>query len=42
MKEMDILIDSLNEYQKALKENDSETLMRLFDEGRKIKKEVDG
>ena len=42
MKEMDILIDSLNEYQKALKENDSETLMRLFDEGRKIKKEADG
>ena len=42
VQELDILIDSLAKYRKALDENDKDTLMRLLAEGVKIKEEVDG
>ena len=40
--EIDILIDELNKYRKALDEEDSTEMERLLDEGRRIKEEVDG
>ena len=40
--ELDTLIASLNQYRKALEEEDFPTLCRLLDEGRRIKEEVDG
>ena len=40
--ELDTLISSLEAYQKALREEDSETLRQLLDDGRRIKEEVDG
>lgn len=40
--EIDILINELNKYRKALEEADSEEMERLLDEGRRIKEEVDG
>ena len=42
LKELDILIDSLSQYKTAIKDNDSDGLIRLLDEGRKRKEEVDG
>ena len=40
--ELDTLIRSLEAYQKALREEDSETLRQLLEDGRRIKEEVDG
>lgn len=40
--ELDTYIESLKTYQKALQEQDMDTLVRLLDEGRKRKEEVDG
>ena len=40
--ELDTLIASLNQYRKALEEEDFPALCRLLDEGRRIKEEVDG
>lgn len=40
--ELDTYIDSLKAYQKALQEQDMDTLTRLLDEGRQRKEEVDG
>ena len=40
--ELDTVIRSLEAYQKALREEDSETLRQLLDDGRRIKEEVDG
>jgi len=42
LKEMDILIENLNAYRKAVAENDSATLEKLFLEGKLLKEEVDG
>ena len=40
--ELDIYIESLTAYRKALAENDETTLIALLEEGRKRKEEVDG
>jgi prephenate dehydrogenase len=40
--EIDIIIAALQEYRKAIAENDGETLRKLLDDGRKRKEEVDG
>ena len=40
--ELDTYIESLQTYQKALQEQDMDTLIRLLDEGRQRKEEVDG
>lgn len=40
--EIDFLIKSLTEYKTAIQNGDRETLVRILDEGRKRKKEVDG
>ena len=40
--ELDVLIDHLTQYRTAMAAEDSETLCRLLDEGRRIKEEVDG
>lgn len=40
--EVDGLIRSLNEYKTAMETDDKETLVRLLDEGRRRKEEVDG
>ena len=40
--ELDTYIESLKTYQKALLEQDIDTLVRLLDEGRRRKEEVDG
>ena len=40
--ELDTYMESLKTYQKALQEQDMDTLVRLLDEGRKRKEEVDG
>lgn len=42
IKELDFLIDRLGEYRKAIDENDYDTLVRILDEGRMRKKEIDG
>ena len=42
MNELDILIDSLGQYRAAIENGDEETLIRILDEGRKRKEEVDG
>jgi len=42
IKEIDILISSLNEYKTALENADRQTLVRLLDEGRRRKEEIDG
>lgn len=42
LKELSFYINSLTDYQKAIESNDKETLIRLLDEGRSRKKEVDG
>ena len=41
-KELDFLIDELNDYKKAIKTGDSEKLCALLEEGRRRKEEVDG
>lgn len=40
--ELNMFIDSLNEYKEAMENNDMEKLVRILDEGRKRKEEVDG
>ena len=40
--ELDYYIDSLKQYQQAIRENDMEKLVQLLDEGKKRKEEVDG
>lgn len=40
--ELDILINSLTQYKNAIEDKDEETLIRILDEGRKRKEEVDG
>ena len=42
LSELEYYIGSLQQYQKAISEDDEETLIRLLDEGRKRKEEVDG
>ena len=42
VKEIDFLINSLTEYKNAIEKGDKQTLVRILDEGRKRKKEVDG
>lgn len=42
MKELDIFISSLTEYRRAMENNDLPELVRLLDEGRRLKEEVDG
>lgn len=42
LKELDFYIQSLQEYQKAITEDDEDSLIRLLDEGKKRKEEVDG
>ena len=41
IEEIDILMDHLREYREALKERDRERLIKLLDDGRRIKEEVD-
>lgn len=40
--ELDYYIDSLKQYQQAIRDKDMEKLVRLLDEGKKRKEEVDG
>ena len=40
--ELDYYIDSLRQYQQAIRDKDMEKLVRLLDEGKKRKEEVDG
>lgn len=42
LNELDFYIDSLSQYRKAIAEQDKDTLLRLLDEGRNRKKEIDG
>lgn len=42
LKELDVFISNLNAYKDAIANNNSEALIRLLDEGRKRKEEVDG
>ena len=42
LEELSFYINSLNEYKMAIESNDEETLIRILDEGRKRKEEVDG
>ena len=42
LKELNCLIDNLNEYKPAMENDDEDELVRLLDEGRRIKAEVDG
>ena len=42
LKEIDCYIKHLSQYKAAMEENDEETLIRLLDEGKKRKEEVDG
>ena len=40
--ELDTYIENLKQYQKAIRDNDMDTLVTLLDEGKKRKEEVDG
>ena len=40
--ELDYYIDSLRQYQQAIRDHDMEKLVQLLDEGKKRKEEVDG
>jgi prephenate dehydrogenase len=40
--ELDTYIENLNAYKRALQQRDTDTLVRLLDEGRKRKEAVDG
>ena len=42
LKEIDCYIDHLSQYKAAMEQNDEEGLIRLLDEGKKRKEEVDG
>lgn len=42
IKELSFLIDSLREYENAIRAGDADTLIRLLDDGRKCKEDVDG
>lgn len=42
IKELDFLMDRLGEYRSAIAAGDRETLVRILDEGRRRKKEIDG
>lgn len=42
VREIDTLIDSLSSYKKAIETDDRDTLIKLLDEGKKRKEEVDG
>lgn len=42
LKELDIFINSINQYRDALQADDFDRLCRLLDEGRKLKEKVDG
>ena len=42
VREIDTLIDSLSSYKKAIENDDRETLIKLLDDGKKRKEEVDG
>ena len=42
IKEIDLLIDNLSEYREAIKKDDREGLVKLLDDGKKRKEEVDG
>ena len=42
LKEIDLLINSLTEYREALAERNKDELIRLLEEGKRIKEEVDG
>ena len=42
LKEIDCYIEHLSEYKTAMEHDDEETLIRLLDEGKKRKEEVDG
>ena len=42
LSELDIFISNLQQYRKAMEENDLPELVRLLDEGRRLKEEVDG
>lgn len=42
LEELDVLIESLNQYKDAILRDDSDALIRLLDEGRRRKEEVDG
>lgn len=42
LEELNILISNLNQYKDAIEKDDSDKLIRLLDEGRKRKEEVDG
>jgi len=41
-KELDLIINSLSEYKQAIHDSDSETLIKLLADGKRIKEEVDG
>ena len=40
--EIDFFINSMSQYAKSLREEDSETMRKLLDEGRRMKEEIDG
>ena len=40
--ELDFFIDSLSQYRQAIAQNNEEQLIKLLDDGRKRKEEVDG
>lgn len=42
LKELDLLISSLNEYKTAIENRDMDKLISILDEGRKLKEKVDG
>ncbi|MBQ3668436.1 MAG: prephenate dehydrogenase [Clostridia bacterium] len=42
IKEIDCITEKLGEYRRALADNDESEMIRLLDEGRRIKEEVDG
>ena len=42
LKELNCLIDNLNEYKAAMEQDDTQRLTELLDDGRRIKAEVDG
>ncbi len=42
LEELNIYIQSLNEYKNAIEAGDEEVLIRILDEGRRCKEEVDG
>ena len=42
VKEIDLLINNLTQYKEAIENNDKETLVKILDEGKRRKEEVDG